>query len=159
MDGVRTEDSSEWKFDVLELADGSVHRGLVLSESDAEIEFAEIVRPPGKPMFAVIRPVAPDQVAKKALVSGEERTRLWVRFQQFRNRARIEAGRMEDVSLRRTKRSEGDFWTYKGPWFQLESTADETVVRRCVVRAGADLPRVSAVAAARQASSEPGCGC
>ena len=134
-DGVRTEDSSEWKFDVLELADGSVHRGLVLAESDVEIEFVEIVRPPGKPMFAVIRPVAPDQVAKKALVSGEDRTRLGVRFQQFRNRARIEAGRMENVSLHKTVDSEGDFWTYKGPWFQLESTADQTVVRRCVVRA------------------------
>ena len=131
----RDEDSSDWKFDELELIDGSMHRGMVLSDLATEIEFAEIFRPPGKPMFAVIRPVAPDQVAKKILLSGEDRARLWTRFQQFRNRARIEAGRMEDVALRRTKLNDGDSWTYEGPWFLLESTADETMVRRCVVRA------------------------
>lgn len=133
--GMRAEEASEWKFDELELIDGSVHRGVVLSDGTAEIEFAEIFRPPGKPMFAVIRPVAPDQVGKKVLLNGEERARLWTRFQQFRNRARIEAGRMDDVALRRTKLSDGDSWTYEGPWFLLESTADETMVRRCVVRA------------------------
>ena len=131
----RDEDSSDWKFDELELIDGSVHRGMVLSDRAAEIEFAEIFRPPGKPMFAVVRPVAPDQVAKKVLLNGEDRARLLTRFQQFRNRARIEAGRMENVALRKTKRDEGDFWTYEGPWFLLESTADEAMVRRCVVRA------------------------
>jgi hypothetical protein len=129
------EDGSEWIFDELQLIDGSVHRGIILSDRDTEIEFAEILRPPGKPMFAVIRPVLPDQVAKKVQLSGEDRARLWTRFQQFRNRARIEAGRMEDVSLRKAKRDDGDFWTYEGPWFLLESTADETMVRRCVVRA------------------------
>ena len=131
----RDEDSSDWKFDELELIDGSMHRGMVLSDLATEIEFAEIFRPPGKPMFAVIRPVAPDQVSKKILLSGEDRARLGTRFQQFRNRARIEAGRMEDVALRRTKLNDGDSWTYEGPWFLLESTADEAMVRRCVVRA------------------------
>ncbi len=135
LDQGRDEDSAEWKFDDLELIDGSLHRGMILSERATEIEFAEIFRPPGKPMFSVIRPVAPDQVAKKVLLSGEDRARLGARFQQFRNRARIEAGRMEDVTLRRTKLSDGDSWTYEGPWFLLESTADETMVRRCVVRA------------------------
>lgn len=131
----RDEDNSEWKFDELELIDGTLHRGMVLSERPTEIEFAEILRPPGKPMFAVIRPVTPDQVAKKVLLDGEERAQLRTRFQQFRNRARIEAGRMENVSLRKTKRNDGDFWIYEGPWFLLESTANETMVRRCVVRA------------------------
>lgn len=129
------EATSEWTFDVLELQDGSVYRGLVQAERPAEIEFAEIFRPPGKPMFAVIRPVTPDQVAKKTLTSGEDRDRLLARFQQFRNRARIEAGRMDNVALQRAAGDAGEVWTYEGPWFQLESTADETTVRRCVVRA------------------------
>lgn len=128
-------DGSAWVFDVLELRDGAVYRGLVLAEREAELEFAEIFRPPGKPMFAVIRPVAPDQVASKTLTEGADRQRLLARFEQFRNRARIEAGRMEDVALQRVAGDEGDGWRYDGPWFQLESTADEPMVRRCVVRA------------------------
>jgi len=125
----------EWTFDVLELQDGTRYQGLVLADREAEIDFAEIFRPPGKPMFAVIRPVVPGQVAKKTLTSGADRDRLAARFQQFRNRARIEAGRMENVTLRKAAGEAGQFWTYEGPWFRLESTADETMVRRCVVRA------------------------
>lgn len=132
---VSAADEGEWAFDVLELQDGSVYRGLLQAEREAELEFAEIFRPPGKPMFAVIRPVASDQVVKKTLTSGADRERLLARFQQFRNRARIEAGRMEDVTLRQVAGVEGDSWRYDGPWFQLQSTADETIVRRCVVRA------------------------
>jgi len=134
-DAVAVAETADWSFDVLEMKDGQVHQGLVLLDSDEEIEFAEIVRPPGKPMFAVIRPLAPDQVAGKRLLEGEQRAKLQERFQGFRNRARIEAGRMEDVTLRRTESSGSLGWTYEGPWFQLESTADETMVRRCVVRA------------------------
>lgn len=129
------EETADWSFDVLEMKDGRVHRGLVLADSDEEIEFAEIVRPPGRPMFAVIRPLAPEQVARKQLLEAGPRAKLWARFQTFRNRARIEAGRMDDVTLRKTERSGRIGWTYEGPWFQLESTADETMVRRCVVRA------------------------
>ena len=132
---VPAEEPGDWTFDVVEMKDGRVHRGLVLAGGPAELEFAEIVRPPGKPMFAVIRPLAPDQVAKKQLLGGEQRAKLWARFQEFRNRARIEAGRMEDVTLRRTEGSGKAGWTYEGPWFQLDSTADEIMVRRCVVRA------------------------
>ncbi len=124
----------EWKFDELELRDGSTRRGMVISESTLEIEFAEIVRPPGKPMFAVIRPVALEQVARKVLLTGSDRARLVGRFQQLRNRARIEAGRMEDVNLTSAQIGDRQGWAYAGPWFLLESTADETMVRRCVVR-------------------------
>jgi len=134
-DAKPAEGSADWTFDLLEMKDGRLRRGLVLSESPAEIEFAEIVRPPGKPMFAVIRPLAPDQVAKRQQLEGEQRARLWARFQEFRNRARIEAGRMEDVTLRQLQRDGEIGWMYEGPWFRLESTADEATVRRCVVRA------------------------
>lgn len=134
-DTAAAESPADWTFDVLEMKDGRTHQGLVLAESDDEIEFAEIVRPPGKPMFAVIRPVSPEQVAQQRKLEGKARAKLWTRFQEFRNRARIEAGRMEDVTLRKTEGSGAVRWTYEGPWFQLESTADETMVRRCVVRA------------------------
>ena len=86
-------------------------------------------------MFAVIRPLAPNQVATRRQLEGEQRAKLWARFQEFRNRARIEAGRMEDVSLQEMQQDGKPGWTYEGPWFRLESTADEAMVRRCVVRA------------------------
>lgn len=124
----------EWALDELELRDGSTYRGMLLDDADHELEFAEIFRRPGKPMFAVVRPIPADQVVRKTLLRGDERVRLAARFQQFRNRAQIEAGRMEDVELRRSNDVEPPRWLYEGPWFRLESTADEAMVRRCVVR-------------------------
>ncbi len=49
----------------------------------------------------------------------------------MREHAKIEAGRLEDVSL---KPSGENRWDYAGPWFQLESTAGEDATRRVVVR-------------------------
>jgi hypothetical protein len=127
-------EEAEWQFEKLVLKDGTVYSGLILAERKAEIEFAEIFRPPGKPMFVVIRPVPPGEVAETVRLEQEERRRLVKRFQQFRNRALIEAGQMEAVTLRRAERGPTTSWTYDGFWFRLESTADERMTRRCVVR-------------------------
>jgi hypothetical protein len=105
-----------------------------VAEREAEIEFAEIFRPPGKPMFVVIRPIPPGEVAETVRLEKDDRRTLVRRFQQFRNRALIEAGQMEAVTLRRTERGPTIAWNYEGLWFRLESTADETMTRRCVVR-------------------------
>ncbi len=127
-------DASEWKFESLVLKDGTVYTGLIQAERENEIEFAEIFQPPGKPMFAVVRPVDPKSVEQKTLLEGSERTRLLARFQQFRNRARIEAGDMESVALSRETRNGIRYWTSDRDWFHLESTAEENMTRRCVVR-------------------------
>jgi len=124
----------EWQFEALKLKDGTVYTGLVQAERKTEIEFAEILRPPGKAMFAVVRPVAPESVDEIIRLEGDARTELIGRFRQLRNRARIEAGRMEDVVLREDVRDGVRHWTADRDWFRLDSTAEAGMTRRCVVR-------------------------
>ena len=128
------EQASQWKLETLEMKDGTVCAGLIQAENETEIEFAEIVRPPGKPMFVIVRPVDSDQVAKTVRLGPADREKLLERFDQFRYRARFEAGRMEKVRLSRAVRDGSVYLNYEGPWFRLESTADEDMTRRCVVR-------------------------
>lgn len=124
----------EWQFESIKLKDGTVYRGLIQAERETEIEFAEIVRPPGKAMFAVVRPVAPESIEEIVRLEGDARDKLVGRFQQLRNRARIEAGRMEDVLLREDIRDGVRHWTADRDWFHLDSTAEAVMTRRCVVR-------------------------
>jgi hypothetical protein len=128
------EQVAEWKFDTLELRDGTFLTGLIRAENEAEIEFAEIRRPPGKPMFVVIRPIDRERVTDITRLAPDDRRVLQQRFAHFRNRARIEAGQMSNVSLSRSDHSGQSRWAYRGEWFQLESTADEAMTRRAVIR-------------------------
>ncbi len=124
----------DWQFESIELKDGTVYQGLILAELKEEIEFVEIVRPPGKPMFAVVRPVATEDLAKMQRLQPPQRAQLLQRFARFRARARIEAGHMQDVPLRQETIGQAPRWIYQGNWFQLESTTDEEMTRRAVVR-------------------------
>lgn len=124
----------EWQFESLELDDGTVYSGLIQAERETEIEFAEILRPPGKAMFAVVRPVAPESIKEIVRLEGDARAELAARFRQLRNRALIEAGRMEDVVLREDVRDGVQHWTAERDWFHLDSTAEADMTRRCVVR-------------------------
>jgi len=125
----------EWQFESLKLKDGTVYTGLIQAERETEIEFAEIIRPPGKAMFAVVRPVAPASIEETIRLEGDARAELLNRFRQLRNRARIEAGRIEDVVLREDVRDGVQHWTADRFWFHLDSTAEASMTRRCVVRA------------------------
>jgi hypothetical protein len=129
------ESGGEWRLESLHLKDGRVFRGLIQAERKREVEFAEIVRPPGKPMFAVIRPIDPKLVASFDRLQGAEHQQLVQRFQEFRNRARIEAGRMESAALREEVRDGMPLRVFTGDWFTLESRVDEPLTRRCIVRA------------------------
>jgi hypothetical protein len=128
------EPDRDWKLETLELKDGTSYAGFVQATRQHEIEFVEILLPPGKPMFAVVRPMEPRLVAKIVRLSAAEHHQLVERFQEFRNRARIEAGRMDAVTLTPEARQGTPCWSYAGDWFALESRADEGLTRRCVVR-------------------------
>ena len=128
------EPAHDWKFETLELNDGTIYTGLIQATCKHEIEFVEIFLPPGKPMFAVVRPVEPRLVAKLVRLDTAEHAQLMERLQDFRNRARIEAGRMDDVALSQGTRDGVRCWVYTGDWFVLESRTDEVLTRRCVVR-------------------------
>jgi hypothetical protein len=128
------ETTNDWKFESVTLKDGTSHLGLIQAERRQEIEFVEVVRSAGKPMYAVVRPLDPRSVVSRVRLEEADRNRLVERLQAFRNRARIEAGRMESVTLREEQRDGMPCRVYEGDWFTLESRADEAMTRRSIVR-------------------------
>lgn len=125
-----------WQFEKLHLADKSVLEGLLLDEREQSVEFAVIMRPPGRPMQAVIAPVLKSRISRVERLPKKQQDLLRRRFEQFRNRARIEADRMEELQLRQgpSPLFPVDAWQYRGNWFELVTTLDERAARRCIVR-------------------------
>lgn len=123
-----------WKLEELLTKDGKKHLGLVLDEREYDLDFAEIVQPAGRPMFAVLRWMNKRDVLRLTKLPQEEHNKLVERFEQFRNRAVIEAGRMENVVLKTDEAGGQRHYLYDGPFFRVDSTTDEETTRRCVVR-------------------------
>lgn len=122
-----------WQLETLSLKGGMQFRGLVQGQTAAEIDFAEIVQPAGKPMYAVVRGVPRGDVERIERLDEAGHDILAARFQRFRHRAVIEAGRLEQVELQPGGEA-GDKLQYEGPWFTLASTTDAESGQRCVVR-------------------------
>jgi hypothetical protein len=117
------------------LLHGSGHYdGFVESEDDLWLYFIQIERPAGRPMHLVIRTLDRRSVASVVRLDAPQRAELRAQIEQFVNRAAIEAGRMEAVSLTPLEKEENRYRHYAGRWFTLDSTAEETVTRRLVVR-------------------------
>jgi hypothetical protein len=132
--GGRLAAAGDWPLESVELKSGTVYRGIVLSVGEDEIEFMEIVRRPNKPMFLVIRPVAVREIAKVDRLPQAQREQILRRTTFFRFRAEIEAGRMDRIDLKAFTAGGVRKYRYSGNWFALESTADEEMTRRCIVR-------------------------
>ena len=127
-------DAAHWSLDRVILKSGQVHEGLIETESEREIRFLEIRRPEGRAMYGVYLSLQVQEVASIERLSTRERHEVRQRFEEFRNRGRVEAGRMEDVALQAMQLGGVRGWRYEGPWFALESTADEEITRRAIVR-------------------------
>ncbi len=130
---VATETGSP-QFETLTLKSGMSYEGFLQSKSDEELTFVQIVRRPGKPMGAVVRVIPADQVQSYAAIDEAERQQLEMQVNQLRHRVAIEAGDIERVELVRSSDAQPEAWGYVGPWFRLQSTADNEATRRCVVR-------------------------
>ena len=128
------EAAGRWPLETVTTDDDRVYQGLVHSRDDRVLEFIEVVRPRGKPMHLVVRPIEVRSIASVQRLPLEERTILMDRVQRFRCRSRIEAGRMEDVELVERRTPRRAYLHYRGPWFLLDSTSDDETTRRCVVR-------------------------
>jgi hypothetical protein len=126
--------TDDWPMERIVVRPKREFRGLLLEKTERQLEFAEIVRPRGKPMYAIIHAIPSDRVTTYESLKGEERAKLLERFQALRNRALIEAGRMEAVQLSTVQRDGVDHLLYDGPWFTMLSAADEQTTRRCIVR-------------------------
>lgn len=127
-------DIASWPLETVRTADGKEFRGLIQSQEDGVVEFVEVVRPRGKPMFLVVRPIDARSIASSERLPAEQQAVLRRRVQQFRFRSRIEAGRMDQVELREREQDKRRYLRYQGRWFTLDSTADDETTRRCVVR-------------------------
>jgi hypothetical protein len=133
-DAAGTRPSAAWKLERVILPGGKAYEGLVAAEGPAEIEFVEVHRPTGKPMHLVVRSIDRKSIETWSRLNSVDRAELGERIEGFRNRARIEARRMEDLRLTPIRRDGTVYWQYQGEWFSLESTADETMTRRSIVR-------------------------
>jgi hypothetical protein len=123
-----------WPLEELQTVDGRKYRGLIRAEVGGEIEMVEVVRPKNKPMFLVIRPIEAKSVVAQKRLPEDQRRKLRDRVDAFRSRSVIEAGRMENVQLAPAEASGRDVLRYRGPWFTLDSTADDETTRRSIVR-------------------------
>lgn len=126
--------TDDWPMERIVVRPNREYQGLLLEKTERQLEFAEIVRPRGKPMYAIIHAIPADRVRSYDRLQGAERAKLQERFQALRNRALIEAGRMETVQLSTVQRDGVDHLLYDGPWFTMLSAADEQTTRRCIVR-------------------------
>ncbi len=126
--------SSDWPLESVTLSGGQKLHGLIEPVGPSEIEFIAVHRPPGKPMYLIVTPIDRKSIASWQRLDPAQRKVLRERIEKFRNRAVIEARRMEDVQLTGILRDRVPCWLYRGEWFALESTADEQTTRRSIVR-------------------------
>ena len=128
--------TSDWKLEKVTLTDGKSCFGLVEAEHPGSIDFVEVRRPRGKPMFLVVRPIGRKRIASWERLSEDEQKDLRAKLEKYKNRALIEGRRMEDLALNETRSDGLLLWNYTGSWFTRESTADELMTRRVIVRLG-----------------------
>lgn len=126
--------AGEWASERVWLRDGRQLQGLIESEDDAWVNLIQIEQPAGRPMYLVIRPIDRTTIKSIDRLGPVERTRLQQQIEQFRNRAQIEAGAMEAVGLEAIARDGRTHYRYQGKWFALESTVEEEITRRIIVR-------------------------
>lgn len=130
----QTTSTGRWPMEVLELKDGRTLDGLIESIGEKAVEFVEIRRPRGKPMFLVVRPIDRASIVRLVRLEDADRLQLEQRIARFKNRALIEAGRMENVELAVIEVDGARTRRYQGEWFSLDSTLGPEMTRRTVVR-------------------------
>lgn len=116
------------------MRDGNEFSGFLQSINEKELEFLQVFRRPGQPMSATLRIISPTAVEDLERLPPDIRSLMLNRFRRFKQRAAIEAGNMDELSLTRQLLDGQRCWHYRGQWFTLDSTADESSTRRCIVR-------------------------
>lgn len=85
-------------------------------------------------MYAVVRGLRKDEIARLERLPTAEHRQLVERFEQFRARAAIEAGRQEQIQLTSHEIDGQTLLRYEGLWFRFEGLVDAETARRCIVR-------------------------
>ncbi|MHC2067126.1 DUF1570 domain-containing protein [Bremerella sp. T1] len=123
--------------DKLRLKDGTELTGLLLEESPRGLEFLEINRPPGKPMFAVIHTISANQKGRLEKVTGTDRQRLEDLVEGLRNHTQIRAAAKDSLQLVKTSSEileTDEAWKYQSDRFVLTTSLSEDMTRSLAVR-------------------------
>ena len=118
----------------IELTNHARYSGLIESEDSDWLTLIRIETPPGRPMHLVIQPFDQQQVLSVTRLDAEQRAALGKQIEDFRNRATIEAVRMEAIRLASARGEGCKYRHYQCKWFTLDSTADDKDTRRVIVR-------------------------
>ncbi len=126
--------ASAWKMERLVTKDGKTHEGLAESQRGDQIIFLEIVRPPGRPLFAVRRPIAEAEIQSLERLPPSDREAFQAKWWQYLRRARIESLQLDRLELQKTSSAnEPPRWRYQGPWFEFTCQAGEQASRQTIV--------------------------
>jgi len=125
----------ESRYEQVELLDHSRYAGLIESEDDDWLTLIRIQSPRGQQTHLVIQPFDQRQILAVSRLDAGKRAALARQIEEFRNRATIEAVRMDSLRLEPREAEGCDYRHYRGKWFTLDSTADEQNTRRMIVRA------------------------
>lgn len=117
-------------MDQVLLREGKLLEGLIEQQSDQSLQLLEIRRAKGNTLYGVYRPVQRSEIVRIVPISDADRQQTRRRFDEYRNRVRIEASQMENLQVNR----DGHRLRYQGDCFTLESTAPQEIVRRSIVR-------------------------
>lgn len=126
--------AAAWPMERIEMLDGAVHEGYIESQDAAWINLIQIRGGRTRPTHLVIRPIERSQIASVVRLDEQQRARLRERIEQFINRARIEAAGMDAAHLETITEEGRRRYQYRGKWFSLDSSADESTTRRIIVR-------------------------
>jgi len=128
--------AADLKLERVTLREGTRYDGLVQGESPETIEFLEVRRLPGRPMYLMLRPLARKDIRDIERLPAAAHAELSARLEQFRRRTLIQGREIDDLELTSKQQGGQTIWSHAGEWFTLESTANEQMTRRLGVRLG-----------------------
>jgi Protein of unknown function (DUF1570) len=126
----------EWRFDVLTLKKGPVHKGLVLDDGPAGVRFQIVKRAPGRPTVWLTVFFGKEEVARLDKLSDADRAALKAKLEEIDPSPEAEARRLERLDLKAVDwlgKKDGGL-RYDSDYFSLVSDAPEEVVRRAAYR-------------------------
>ena len=130
--------TAAWKLESLMLRDGRRLAGLVLEpdtaagDGDDDIRFAQVKRPPGRPMYVIIwGPRAAEQIAAVDRLPPAEHEQLAARVRSFLDSRQRQAD--AETAVRLERHDEDGPWRYDSESFTVTSTADPGTTRTAIV--------------------------
>ena len=132
--GTNLSDVSKWPTEVVALKDGRSFAGLVRHEEDRLVEFVEVGRKPGRPMYLLVRWIPRGDIAEITRLQPRKREILTNNIAKFRNRTQITAALHSQIELAERQFGGHKYLYYRGPWFDFVSAAEQTLTRESIVR-------------------------